>query len=72
MDFIGGLSLTACKFDSIWVIVDRLTNPAHFIHVHTEYRVEKYAIIYIACVLCLPGVPKTIIFDQGSQFVACF
>jgi hypothetical protein len=31
MDFIMGLPMTACKFDSIWVIVDRLSKSAHFI-----------------------------------------
>jgi hypothetical protein len=34
--------------------------------------VEKYAKIYIARVLCLHGVPKTIISDRGLQFVARF
>jgi hypothetical protein len=72
MDFIVGLPLTARKFDSIWVIVDRLTKSAHFIPVQTKYRVKKYAKIYIACVLCLHGVPKTIISDRGSQFIARF
>jgi hypothetical protein len=66
MDFIVGLPLTACKFDSIWVIVDRLSKSAHFIHVHTNYNVQKYAGIYIARVLYLHGVPKTIISDRGS------
>jgi hypothetical protein len=36
MDFIVG-ALTARKFDSIWVIVDRLSKSAHFIPVHTRY-----------------------------------
>jgi hypothetical protein len=72
MDFIMSLPMTTRKFDSIWVIVDRLTKSAHFIPVHTKYRVEKYAEIYIAHVLCLHGVPKTIISDRGSQFVARF
>jgi hypothetical protein len=72
MDFILGLPLTARKFDLIWVVVDRLTKSAHFIHVNTNYNVQRYAEIYIACVLCLHGVPKTIISDQGSQFVARF
>jgi hypothetical protein len=72
MDFIVGLPLTVRKFDSIWVIMDRLTKSAHFIPVHTKYRVEKYAEIYIAHVLCLHGVPKTIVSDRGSQFVARF
>jgi hypothetical protein len=72
MDFIVDLPLTACKFDSIWVIVDRLTNFAHFIPVNTTYKVQKYAEVYIACVLCLHEVSKTIISDRGSQFVARF
>jgi hypothetical protein len=54
------------------VIVDRLTKSADFIPVHTKYRVEKYAEIYIAHVLCLHGVPKTIVSDRESQFVARF
>jgi hypothetical protein len=36
MDFIVGLPLTARKFDSIWVIVDRLTKFTHFIPVHIK------------------------------------
>jgi hypothetical protein len=63
MDFIMVLLMTAHKFDSIWVIVDRLSKSAHFILVNTIYRVEKYAEIYIARVLCLHGVPKTKISD---------
>jgi hypothetical protein len=63
MDFIVGLPLTAHKFNSIWVIVDQLTKSAHFIPVNTNYNVQKYAEIYVAHVLCLHGVPKTIISD---------
>jgi transposase InsO family protein len=72
MDFIVCLPLMAHKFDSIWVIVDRLPKSTHFIPVHTNYNVQKYAEIYIAHVLCLHGVPKTIISDRGLQFVARF
>jgi hypothetical protein len=66
MDFIVDLPLTAHKFDSIWVIMDRLSKSTHFIPVHTNYNVQKYARIYIAHVLCLHGVPKTIISERGS------
>jgi hypothetical protein len=72
MDFIVSLALMAYMFDSIWVIVDRLSKSAHFIPVHTRYDVRRYAEIYIAHVLYLHGVLKTIISDRGSQFVAHF
>jgi hypothetical protein len=60
------------KFDSIWVVVDRLTKSAHFVPIHTKYWVQKNAEIYIAHMLCLHGVPKTIISNRGLQFVAHF
>jgi hypothetical protein len=72
IDFIVGLPMTTFKFDSIWVIVDQLSKSAHFISVNINYKVQKYAEIYIAHVLCLHGVPKTIISNRGSQFVAHF
>jgi hypothetical protein len=72
MDFIVGLPLTGRKFNSIWIIVDRLTKSTHFISVHTFYRAEKYAELYISRILCLHGEPKTIIFDRGPQFIARF
>jgi hypothetical protein len=65
MDFIVGLPMAVCKFDSIWMIIDRLSKSAHFIHVNTNYKVQKYAEIYVARVLCLHGVPKTIISNRG-------
>jgi hypothetical protein len=43
IDFIIGLPVTASKFDSIWVISDRLSKSTHFIPINTMYRVEKYA-----------------------------
>jgi hypothetical protein len=72
MDFIVGLPLTARKFDLIWVIIDQLTKSAHFILIDTTCKVQNYAEIYIARVLCLLEVSKMIISDQGSQFIARF
>jgi uncharacterized protein YpbB len=66
MDLIVGLLMTTCKFDSIWVIIDQLSKSAHFIPVNTNYKVQKYVEIYIAHVLRLHRVLKTIIFDRGS------
>jgi hypothetical protein len=72
MDFIVGLPLSTHKFDSIWVIVDWFTKSAHLILVHTNYKAEKYVELYIARILCLHGVPKTIISDRGPQLVTHF
>jgi transposase InsO family protein len=72
MDFIVGLPLTARKKASIWVIVDRLTKTAHFIVVHTTYSVQQYTELYVDHVVHLHGIPKTIISDRGTQFVARF
>ncbi|XP_049388706.1 uncharacterized protein LOC125853079 [Solanum stenotomum] len=43
MDFVTDLPRSFRKFDSIWVIVDRLTKSAHFLPVKTTYTVEEYA-----------------------------
>jgi hypothetical protein len=72
MDFIVGLAMIACKFELMWVIMDRFTKSTHFIPVNTHFDAQKYVMVYVAQVLCLHGVPKTIISDRGSQFVARF
>jgi hypothetical protein len=70
MDFIVGLPRTAAGYDSIWVIVDRLTKVAHFIPVKTTYSGAKLAELYMARIVCLHGVPKKIVSDRGSQFTS--
>jgi hypothetical protein len=72
MDLIVGLPKTAKGFDSIWVIVDRLTKIAHFLPVKTDHPVVVYAQLYIARILSLHGIPKTIVSDSGPQFVSKF
>jgi hypothetical protein len=72
MDFIVGLPRTAKGFDSIWVIIDRLTKIAHFLPVKVKYQVIAYAELYIAHILSLHGVPKTIVSDRGPQIVSKF
>ena len=48
MDFVVGLPKTMSKYDSIWVIVDKLTKSAHFILVKVTYNAEKLANLYIS------------------------
>ena len=72
MDFITSLPRTSHGYNSIWVIVDRLTKSAHFLPVKANYAVEKYAELYLTKIVCLHGVPKSIVSDRGSQFTAQF
>jgi hypothetical protein len=48
MDFIVGLPRTQAGYDSIWVIVDRLTKVAHFIPVKTTYSGAKLTELYMS------------------------
>jgi hypothetical protein len=72
MDFIVGLPRTQATYDSIWVIVDRLTKVAHFIPVKTTYLGAKLTELYMSRIVCLHGVPKKIVSDRGSQFTSKF
>jgi transposase InsO family protein len=72
MDFIVGLPRTRTGYDSIWVVVDRLTKAAHFIPVKTTYNSVVLAELYMAQIVCLHGVPKKIVSDRGTQFTSHF
>ena len=72
MDFITGLPRTRSGYDSIWVIVDRLTKVAYFIPVKTTYTSAKLAKIYMTRIVWLHGVPRTIVSDRGTQFTSKF
>ena len=56
MDFVVDLPTTVGGYDSIWVIVDRLTKSAHFIPVWVKYTAEKLAELYISQIVRLHGV----------------
>jgi IS30 family transposase len=72
MDFIVGLPRTRAGHDSIWVVVDRLTNTTHFIPVKTTYNSAVLAELYMSQIVCLHGVPKKIVSDRGTQFTSHF
>jgi hypothetical protein len=72
MDFIVGLPCTCTGYDSIWVVVDRLTKVAHFIPVKTTYNSAVLAELYMSQIVCLHGIPKKIVSDRGTQFTSHF
>jgi hypothetical protein len=72
MDFIVGLLRTQSEYDSIWVIVDRLTKVAHFIPIKTTYSGLQLVELYMSRIVFLHGVPKKIVSDRGTQFTSMF
>ena len=47
MDFVSGLPKSSEGYDSIWVIVDRMTKFFHFLPVKTTDPVRKLAGLYL-------------------------
>jgi hypothetical protein len=72
MDFIMGFPRTQSGYDSIWVIMDRLTKVAHFIPVKTTYSGPQLAKLYMSMIVCLHGVPKKIVFDRVTHYTLKF
>jgi hypothetical protein len=70
--FIVGLPRTQWGYDSIWVIMDRLTKVAHFIPVKTTYSGPQLVELYMSRIVCLHRVPKKIVSDRGTQFTSKF
>ncbi|GJT70813.1 putative reverse transcriptase domain-containing protein [Tanacetum coccineum] len=59
-------------YDSIWVIVDRLTKSAHFLPMKKTDSIEKLAQLYLKEIVCKHGVPTSIISDRDSLFTSRF
>ena len=72
MDLVTGLPRTAKGFDSIWVIVDRLTKTAYFFPVCITYTAIQYARLYLDRIVPLHGVTISIVSDKGTQFTSRF
>ncbi|TYH27949.1 hypothetical protein ES288_A02G108200v1 [Gossypium darwinii] len=72
MDFMLGLPLTPKKKDVIWVVVDRLTKPAHFIPVRIDFSLDRLAELYIFKIVRLHGLPLSIISDRDPRFKSQF
>ena len=72
MDFVIGFSRTQKSYDSIWVIVDRLTKFAHFIPIKSTRSVKDHARIFTEEIVCCHCNSLSIILDRGAQFTFRF
>ena len=65
--FIVGLPRSRDGYDSIWAIMDRLTNTTHFLPVKAAISVAK---LYVKHIMCLHGVPVSMATDRGFIFTS--
>jgi hypothetical protein len=77
MDFITKLpgsvdEPTGNRYDSIFVVVDRLTKYTHFIPYNEDFTVQSLAIIFVDRIVRYHGIPKVIISDRDKLFTSAF
>ena len=63
MDFVSGLPRMSSGYDAIWVIIDRLMKIAHFLPIKKTYSMDRLARLYVSRIVCLHGVPVSIVSD---------
>ncbi|GJZ68570.1 putative reverse transcriptase domain-containing protein [Tanacetum coccineum] len=63
---------TSSGYDTIWVIMDRLTMSAHFLPIREDYKMERLARLYLNEIVARHGVPISIISDRDSRFTSGF
>ncbi|GKD46549.1 putative reverse transcriptase domain-containing protein, partial [Tanacetum coccineum] len=61
MDFITKLPKSSQGFDTIWMIVDRLTKSAHFLPLREKDPLDKLVRLYLNRIVARHGIPASII-----------
>ena len=72
MDFVIGLPRTSSGYNSVWVIVDRLTKSAHFLPYKSTYSYDRMANLYVREIIHLHGALVSIVLDKDSRFTSRF
>ncbi|GJZ84872.1 putative reverse transcriptase domain-containing protein, partial [Tanacetum coccineum] len=72
MDFITKLPKSSHGFDTIWVIVDRLTKSAHYLPIRENDPLDKLARLYQNRIVARHGLPVLIICDRDGRFTSNF
>ncbi|GJR06373.1 putative reverse transcriptase domain-containing protein [Tanacetum coccineum] len=72
MDFVTKLARTSSGYDTIWVIMDRLTKSAHFLPMREDYKMDRLSRLYLNEIVARHGVPILIISDHDSRFKSRF
>ena len=72
MDFITGLPRVSGNFDSIFVVVDKLTKVAHLIPTRTTASAANIAQLFVREIVRLHGIPARIISNRDAKFTSKF
>nr|GFC33805.1 reverse transcriptase domain-containing protein [Tanacetum cinerariifolium] len=72
MDFITKLPKSSQGYDTIWVIVDRLTKSAIFTPIRETDPMDKLKRIYLKEVVTRHEIPVSIISDRDLRFASNF
>nr|GEX05857.1 putative reverse transcriptase domain-containing protein [Tanacetum cinerariifolium] len=72
MDFITKLPKSSQGFDTIWVIIDRLTESAHFLQIRENDPLDKLARLYLNIIVARYEIPASIICDRDGRFTSNF
>ncbi|GKE09511.1 putative reverse transcriptase domain-containing protein [Tanacetum coccineum] len=72
MDFITKIPKSSLGFDTIWVIVDRLTKSAHFLPIRENDPLDKLARLYLNRIVVRHEIPVSIICDRDGRFTSNF
>nr|GEY86702.1 putative reverse transcriptase domain-containing protein [Tanacetum cinerariifolium] len=64
--------LTTNGYDTIWMIVDRLTKSAYFLPMRENDLMEKLMKLFMKEVVTRHGVPVSIISDRDGRFTSLF
>ncbi|GJS69957.1 putative reverse transcriptase domain-containing protein [Tanacetum coccineum] len=72
MDFVTKLPKSSQGYDTIWVIVDRLTKSAIFVPMRETDPMDKLARMYLKEVVTRHGIPVSIICDRDPRFASNF
>jgi transposase InsO family protein len=72
LDFVVALPKTEGGYDTVLVLVDRLTKMVHLAPTTTTCTAAQTARLFFDNVVRLHGVPKNLVSDRGPQFVSKF
>ncbi|GJR81538.1 putative reverse transcriptase domain-containing protein [Tanacetum coccineum] len=72
MDFVMKLPKSSQGYNTIWVIVDRLTKSAIFVPMRETNPMDKLARMYLKEVVTRHEIPLSIIYDRDPRFASNF